>query len=102
MFDAPASQRCSAGGPGFPPTRPSFTVAWATAGADEAWFVNGTSDAKDSGYLQIPLNGSQGDFAYEQTVDCGDSSNVYTITLVGPDGTHVSKTWTVEITGDNF
>lgn len=52
--------------------------------------------------MQIPLNGDQADFPYEQTVDCADDSNVYTITLVGPDGKHVSKSWTVAITGDNF
>ncbi|GAA3741678.1 hypothetical protein GCM10022239_16660 [Leifsonia bigeumensis] len=98
----PSSQSCSAGGPSFPATRPTFTVSWSTAGADEAWFVNGTDDAANSGYMQIPLNGNQGDFPYEQIVDCSDGSNTYTITLVGPDGKHVSKTWTVTITGDHF
>lgn len=98
----PSSQSCSAGGPSFPATRPTFTVTWSTAGADEAWFVNGTDDAANSGYMQIPLNGNQGDFPYEQTVDCSDGSNTYTITLVGPDGAHVSKSWTVNITGDHF
>lgn len=98
----PSSQSCSAGGPGFPATRPTFTVSWSTAGADEAWFVNGTDDAANSGYMQIPLNGNQGDFPYEQIVDCSDGSNTYTITLVGPDGKHVSKSWTVNITGDHF
>lgn len=98
----PSSQSCSAGGPSFPATRPTFTVSWSTAGADEAWFVNGTDDAADSGYMQIPLNGNQGDFPYEQIVDCSDGSNTYTITLVGPDGKHVSRSWTVTITGDHF
>ena len=98
----PSSQSCSAGGPSFPATRPTFTVSWSTAGADEAWFVNGTDDAANSGYMQIPLNGNQGDFPYEQIVDCSDGSNTYTITLVGPDGKHVSRSWTVTITGDHF
>ncbi len=101
-FSFPASQSCSAGGPGFPATRPEFKVSWTTAGADEAWFVNGTDDAANSGYMQIPLNGNQSAFPYEQIVDCSDGSNTYTITLVGPDGKHVSKTWTVAITGDHF
>lgn len=101
-FAAPASQGCSAGGPGFEPTRPTFTVSWSTAGADQAWFVNGTDDAANSRYLQIPLNGDQSDFPYEQSVDCSDGSNTYTITLVGPDGNHVSKSWTVRVTGDHF
>lgn len=102
QLNVPSSQMCSAGGPGVAPTRPTVTVSWSTAGAVEAWFINGTDDAKDSGFMQIPLSGDQGDFPNEQTVECSDGSNVYTITLVGPDGTHVSKSWTVAITGDNF
>lgn len=102
QFTAPASQMCSAGGPGVAPTRPTFTVSWATADAVEAWFINGTDDAKDSGFMQIPLSGDQDDFPYEQPAECSDGSNVYTITLVGSDGTHVNKTWTVAITGDHF
>jgi hypothetical protein len=98
----PSSQSCSAGGPSFPPTRPAFTVSWSSTGAAQAWFVNGTDDAANSGYMQIPLSGNQNDFPYEQTVDCSDGSNTYTITLVGSNGKHVSKSWTVQITGDHF
>ena len=102
-FNAPSSESgCSAGGPGFPETRPLVTVSWSTAGADEAWFVMGTSDAADSGFMQIPLNGNQSDFQYEQQFNCSSPSTTYTITLVAPDGSHVNKSWTVTNTGDQF
>jgi hypothetical protein len=102
-FNAPSSESgCSAGGPGFPETRPLLKVSWTTAGADEAWFVMGTSDAADSQYMQIPLNGSQADFQYEQQFNCNDASTTYTITLVAPNGDHVQKHWTVTNTGDQF
>ncbi len=101
-FNFPASQSCSAGGPDFPPTIPMVTVSWTTAGADEAWFIRGTDDAASSQYMQIPLNGNQSNFQYEQQVSCSGTTDTYTITLVGPDGKHVSKTWTVNITGDHF
>lgn len=100
-FDAPATEGgCSAGGPSFAPTPPLVKVAWTTAGAEQAWFVNGTSDAADSGFMQIPLAGSQSDFPYEQVFSCGSDGGTYTITLVGSDGTHVSKSWTVQNTGE--
>lgn len=102
-FNAPSSESgCSTGGPGFPETRPLVKVSWSTAGADEAWFVMGTSDAADSGFMQIPLNGSQADFQYEQQFNCSGPSTTYTITLVAPDGSHVNKSWTVTNTGDQF
>ena len=102
-FNSPSSESgCSAGGPGFPETRPLLQVSWSTAGADEAWFVTGTSDAADSQYMQIPLNGNQNDFPYPIEFNCGNDSTTYTITLVAPDGDHVQKHWTVSNTGDHF
>jgi hypothetical protein len=101
-FIATQSIACSAGGPGVDPFQPRIEVAWTSDGADEAWYVNGTSDAADSGYMQIPVSGDESDFPYEQLFGCGNDQNKYTITLVGPNGDHVSKTWTVVNTGDNF
>lgn len=102
-FSAPSSEAgCSPGGPGFPETRPLLKVTWSTAGADEAWFVMGTSDAADSGFMQIPLNGNQSDFQYPIEFNCSNPSTTYTITLVAPDGDHVSKSWTVTNTGEQF
>lgn len=103
-FVVPKTQDCKKGGEGpYPdPTRPNVTVSWSTAGADQAWFVNGTSDAADSGFMQIPLNGTQGDFQYPQQISCSADKATFTITLVGPDGKHFSKSWTVTLTGDRF
>lgn len=102
-FNAPSSEDgCSPGGPGFPETRPLLKVSWSTAGADEAWFVMGTSDAADSGFMQIPLNGNQSDFPYPIEFNCSNDSTTYTITLVAPNGDHVQKHWTVTNTGEQF
>ncbi|TAL44674.1 MAG: hypothetical protein EPN91_04010 [Salinibacterium sp.] len=102
-FIAPSSQGgCSTGGPGVDPFIPKVKVAWTSSGATSAWYVNGTSDAADSGYMQIPLNGDQEDFPYSQDFNCSNEVNTYTITLVGPEGDHKSKTWHVTNTGDTF
>ncbi|MEO6941677.1 MAG: hypothetical protein ABI238_01560 [Terrimesophilobacter sp.] len=101
-FVVPKTQNCSAGGPGVGPTHPNVTVTWATAGADTAWFVNGTSDAADSQFMQIPLSGNQDDFTFPQQIGCSTDSATFTITLVGADGKHLSKSWTVTLTGDRF
>ncbi|WP_206426086.1 hypothetical protein [Nakamurella antarctica] len=93
---------CSMGGPGFDPTRPPVKVSWTSTKAAQAWFVQGTSDAADSGYMQIPVNGTQADFPFEIQFACGTDSSTYTITLVGTDGSHLSKSWTVQNTGDVF
>lgn len=101
-FDASQELRCSEGGPGFDSTIPNVMVSWTTEGAAEAWYVDGESDAADSGYMQIPLNGNQADFPFDQPVSCATGEHTFTITLVGPDGTHLSKTTTVPVTGDQF
>ena len=102
-FNAASSlDGCSPGGPGFDATYPEIQVSWKTAGADEAWIVMGTSDAADSQYMQIPLNGNQSDFQYPMTLSCSDPSTTYTITLVAPNGDHVQKHFTVQNTGEQF
>lgn len=90
------------GGPGFESTYPLLMVSWTTAGADQAWIVQGTSDAADSMFMQIPLNGSQSDFQNELRLGCNGDPTVFTMTLVGTDGSHVSKSFTVQATGDVF
>jgi hypothetical protein len=97
-----SSVQCSAGGPGFDPTRPLIQVSWQTQGTNEAWIVQGTSDAADSGFMQIPLSGTQADFQFPLEFPCNQTEAVYTITLVGPDGEHVSESWSVANTGDVF
>lgn len=103
QFNTKSSQGgCSAGGPGFDATRPTVQVQWKAVRADEAWIVTGTSDAVDSQYMQIPLNGDQNDFQYPVTLECGQDTTTFTITLLGSDGSHLSKSWTVKNTGDKF
>jgi hypothetical protein len=94
-FNPTKQVSCSPGGPYYTPDPPVIKITWATVRADSAWIVMGTSDAADSGYMQIPLNGDQGDFQYTLSYPCPQDSATYTITLVGSDGAHVSKSWTV-------
>lgn len=91
---------CSTGGPDFTPPPPTIQISWATIRADSAWIVQGTSDAADSGFMQIPLNGNQSDFQYQLDFPCFQADATYTITLVGSDGNHVSRSWTVKNIGD--
>ena len=103
FFDAPTSEGgCSKGGPATELVRPLVTVSWNSASAVAAWYVNGSSDAAAAAYLQIPLAGDETDFEYDQVFPCNQESATFTITLVGDHGEHVSKTWTVENTGDTF
>jgi cytoskeletal protein RodZ len=98
---SPKSQvRCEFSAPGFDPPTPIVEISWKTVRADSAWIVQGTSDAADSGFMQIPLNGNQSDFQYELQFPCFQANATFTITLVGSDGHHVSKSWTIKNTGD--
>jgi hypothetical protein len=99
-FNAVSQVSCSRGGPGFTPDPPSIQVSWATTRTVSVWIVMGTSDAADSGFMQLTNNGDQSDFAYPLQFPCFQASAQYTITLVGDDGSHVSKTWTVTNVGD--
>jgi hypothetical protein len=103
QFNVKSSQGgCSMGGPGFDPTYPVVQVQWKAVRSDEAWIVTGTSDAVDSGFMQIPLNGDQNDFQYPITLQCNQDATTFTITLLGSNGEHLSKSWTVQNTGDKF
>jgi hypothetical protein len=99
-FNPKSQVECDKGGPNFSPPPPPIKISWATVRADSAWIVMGTSDAADSQFMQIPLNGNQSDFQYEIDFPCFQGSAKFTITLVGTDGKHVSKTWKVTNVGD--
>jgi hypothetical protein len=88
---------CSSG-PYYTGTPPTVNVTWATVRTDSAWIVQGTSDAADSKFEQIPVSGNQSNFPYSLDFNCSDPSNTYTITLVGSNGKHVSKSWTIKNT----
>lgn len=101
-FTAPATVRCEAPATNFTPPPIKVRVSWQTIRTDSVWFVQGTSDAADSQYMQVPVSGSQEDFPYEVDFACGSASATYNLTLVGSDGRHVQKIWTVTNTGDRF
>jgi hypothetical protein len=92
-----AINSCSSG-PYYTGTPPTVNVTWATVRTNSVWIVQGTSDAADSGFMQIPVNGNQSNFPYSIDFSCDTPSSTYTITLVGSNGKHVSKSWTVKNT----
>ena len=100
-FNPKNQVECDKGGPNFTPPPPPIKISWSTVRTQSAWIVGGTSDAADSQFMQIPVNGNQSDFQYELQFPCFQSSTKYTITLVGTDGQHVSKTWKVTNVGDH-
>jgi hypothetical protein len=53
-------------------------------------------------FMEVPLAGDESDFEFDQNFPCNQETAQFTITLVGDDGEHVSKTWTVENTGDVY
>jgi hypothetical protein len=80
----------------------NIQVTWATANAAEVWIVQGTSDAANAQFMQLPTSGNQSDFPNPIAYDCSQATNTFTMTLVGSDGVHVSKSWTVINRGNRF
>jgi cytoskeletal protein RodZ len=91
---------CVHGGPFSTPDPPLIKVSWATTRTVSAWIVQGTSDAADSGFMQLTNNGDESDFAYPLQFPCFQASTQFTITLVGDDGSHLSQSWTVTNVGE--
>jgi cytoskeletal protein RodZ len=76
--------------------KPVVTLSWASKNAVEAWFSPADVDAKDQGYMQVPTTGDQNDLTDEHLFDCNHrQTEDVTITLVGPNGEHVSKHATI-------
>ena len=76
--------------------KPVVTLSWASQNAVEAWFSPANVDAKDQGYMQVPTTGIQNDLTDEHLFDCNHrQTEDVTITLVGPNGEHVSKHATI-------
>ena len=100
-FNAPTETECDAGDEDGQLPKPPILVSWSSANAVEAWYSPSDEDAKDDGYMQIPLSGNQDDLTDEHLFPCfHEPSHPYTITLVGPNGEHVSRTWVVTNVGD--
>ena len=81
---------------------PTVQVTWSTSNAKTVWIEDGTVDAAGGGGTQLPLAGNQSDVPDTVTVDCGQRMNTYSITLVGADGAHVTKSWTIRVGGHRF
>jgi hypothetical protein len=76
--------------------KPVVTLSWASKNATEAWFSPANVDAKDQAYMQVPTTGNQNDLTDEHLFDCGHRpTEDVTITLVAPNGQHVSKHATI-------
>ena len=101
-FVAPRITTCIAGADGVDEVVPLVSVSWNSSGAVDAWFAAGDDDAADVATMHVPVQGDQDDFSEPQYFACGSLSNTYTITLIGGDGVHVSKSWTVLNKGDKF
>ena len=74
--------------------KPEITFSWTAAHATEAWYSPSDEDAKDDAYLRFPNadSGTQNDLTDEHLFPCNHDQYLdVTITLVGPDGQHVSK-----------
>ena len=78
---------------------PTVMVTWATANTKSVWIQQGTVDAAAGGGTELPLSGNQSNVPETFTVNCDARFNTYSITLVGDDGAHVSKTWTIRVGG---
>ena len=100
VFTVPQSQACRGhGGPGKQQQPVDAQVTWATTNATQVWVAEGTTDAASVGKDQVPLSGNQDAFPDPLPIDCDSGSATFTMTLVGADGAHVSRTWTVLIEG---
>ena len=74
--------------------KPEITFSWTAVNAVEAWYTPSDEDAKDDNYMQFPNAnaGTQNDLTDEHLFPCNHDQYLdVTITLVGPDGEHVSQ-----------
>lgn len=103
VFAPDTTVTCQYGNPpNFSPPPPKIEVRWETQKASQVWFIMGTDDAVNSGFMQVPTAGDEGNFPYEIDYPCNQTSQKFTMTILGTNGQHVSKTWTVKNNGDVF
>ena len=79
---------------GSPQVDPTFTISWKSANADQAYIGATTGDASEAPYSQVDASGS---FSYDYV--CPQESVDWTVTLIGSDGSKVSKTAHITNTG---
>lgn len=89
---SPAQIDCSSG-------TPNLSIHWSSVNGAHAYFGVNTNDAMTGGMgWELPPTGSDADFpdGYRPyPALCGNDSTEYTITILGNDGTKVSKKFTV-------
>ncbi|WP_309711916.1 hypothetical protein [Pseudolysinimonas sp.] len=74
--------------------KPEITFSWTAANAVEAWYTPSDEDAKDDNYMQFPnaSAGTNNDLTDEHLFPCNHRQFMdMTITLVAPNGQHVSE-----------
>lgn len=74
--------------------KPEITFSWSARNAVEAWYAPADQDAVENDYFRFPdaTRGSQDDLTDEHLFPCNHDQYLdVTITLVAPDGSHVSK-----------
>jgi hypothetical protein len=78
---------------------PNLSIHWKSVNGKHAYFGVNTSDAMAAGMgWVLPPNGSDADFPdgyHPFAALCGNESTEYTITILGNDGSKVSKQFTV-------
>jgi hypothetical protein len=103
-FNADGPVFCNgSGAPGV--ETPGISFNYVSKNASSVWFVFGESDAADAGAFPMPLSGNQGDvYGGGQKVEypCGAASAKFTLTVVGLNGQHVNRTFTIQNNGDQY
>jgi len=87
--------------PGY--TVPGITFNYTAKNASSVWFLFGEGDAADAQAFPMPISGNQGDVyggGSKVEYPCPQASAKFTLTVVGTNGQHVSKTFTVTNIGD--
>lgn len=92
----------SPGAPGYTP--PGISFNYTAKNASSVWFLFGEGDAADAQAFPMPISGNQDDVYGGSTVEypCGAATAKFTLTVVGNNGQHVSKTFTVKNNGDVY
>jgi uncharacterized protein (DUF2147 family) len=84
---------------------PGISFNYTAKNASSVWFLFGEGDAADAQAFPMPISGNQGDVyggGAKVEYPCGQATAKYTLTVVGTNGQHVSKTFTVKNTGDQY
>jgi hypothetical protein len=79
-----------------PPALIKFT--YKAKNAQSVWFIFGNEDAADQGIFEMPLQGDQtGIYDNNDPIyfPCNAASTTMTLTVVGTNGDHVNKTFTI-------